>query len=249
LTHLRTAICSWSALVAAAALHRSCWVRSAIRSFITRAARSSSCQQGTDRPRHGPLAAAALGDASDTMMAHPLALQPRNLVEIGVDKNTTVVFPAPLMSTIEELGSFLARELAASTQHARSGRSVSLAPATASPDGATARRVIAWEFPTAYGYPMPVSDVNWEELAGLVVTDVIADIRNFAGQVEIGYKVVEGNPAQVPVDESADAELLVVGSRGHGDFVEALLGSVGQHCAHHAKSPVVVIRDSVAAEP
>jgi regulator of protease activity HflC (stomatin/prohibitin superfamily) len=59
------------------------------------------------------LAAAALGAASDTMMAHPLALQLRNLqslVEIGVDKNTTVVFPAPLMSTIEELGEFLARE-------------------------------------------------------------------------------------------------------------------------------------------
>ncbi|MGW7407144.1 slipin family protein [Streptomyces sp. NPDC054833] len=62
------------------------------------------------------LAAAALGDASDTMMAHPLALQLRNLqslVEIGVDKNTTVVFPAPLMSTIGELGSFLAREATA----------------------------------------------------------------------------------------------------------------------------------------
>ena len=62
------------------------------------------------------LAAAALGEASDTMMAHPLALQLRNLqslVEIGVDKNTTVVFPAPLMSTISELGSFLASEQAA----------------------------------------------------------------------------------------------------------------------------------------
>jgi len=62
------------------------------------------------------LAAAALGDASDIMMAHPLALQLRNLqslVEIGVDKNTTVVFPAPLMSTIGELGAFLARESAA----------------------------------------------------------------------------------------------------------------------------------------
>ncbi|MGF2946615.1 SPFH domain-containing protein, partial [Mycobacterium sp. Lab-001] len=59
------------------------------------------------------LAAAALGDASDTMMAHPLALQLRNLqtlVELGVDKNSTVVFPAPLMSTIAELGNFLARE-------------------------------------------------------------------------------------------------------------------------------------------
>jgi hypothetical protein len=56
------------------------------------------------------------------MMAHPLALQLRNLqslVEIGVDKNTTVVFPAPLMSTIQELGAFLAREQAAVTTPAR----------------------------------------------------------------------------------------------------------------------------------
>ena len=62
------------------------------------------------------LAASALGEASDTMMAHPLALQLRNLqslVEIGVDKNTTVVFPAPLMSTIGELGAFLTREATA----------------------------------------------------------------------------------------------------------------------------------------
>jgi regulator of protease activity HflC (stomatin/prohibitin superfamily) len=64
------------------------------------------------------LAADQLGAASDVMMAHPLALQLRNLqslVEIGVDKNTTVVFPAPLMSTIQELGAFLTREQAAVT--------------------------------------------------------------------------------------------------------------------------------------
>jgi hypothetical protein len=62
------------------------------------------------------MAAAALGEASDTMMAHPLALQLRNLqtlVELGVEKNTTIVFPAPLMSAIGELGAFLARESAA----------------------------------------------------------------------------------------------------------------------------------------
>ncbi|MEU7863994.1 slipin family protein [Nonomuraea sp. NPDC049141] len=67
------------------------------------------------------LAAAALGEASDIMMAHPLALQLRNLqslVEIGVDKNSTVVFPAPLMTTIAELGAFLAREHKAAAQPA-----------------------------------------------------------------------------------------------------------------------------------
>jgi regulator of protease activity HflC (stomatin/prohibitin superfamily) len=59
------------------------------------------------------IAATALGQASDTMMAHPLALQLRNLqslVEIAVDNNSTVVFPAPLMSTIGELSAFLSRE-------------------------------------------------------------------------------------------------------------------------------------------
>src|SRR5690349_5925277 len=85
------------------------------------------------------LAAAALGDASDTMMAHPLALQLRNLqslIEIAVDKNSTVVFPAPLMGTIDELGSFLARETAAAAAAATTTTaSVSTRTAIASPNG------------------------------------------------------------------------------------------------------------------
>ena len=62
------------------------------------------------------LAADALGAASDVMMEHPLALQLRNLqtlIEIAVDKNSTVIFPAPLMSTISELGSFIEHETSA----------------------------------------------------------------------------------------------------------------------------------------
>jgi regulator of protease activity HflC (stomatin/prohibitin superfamily) len=75
------------------------------------------------------ISAAALGEASDTMMAHPLALQLRNLqslVEIGVDRNTTVVFPAPMMSTIGELSAFLARE----NQAAQAAQAAALTSAT-----------------------------------------------------------------------------------------------------------------------
>ena len=75
------------------------------------------------------LAAAALGEASDTMMAHPLALQLRNLqtlAELGVEKNTTVVFPAPMMSAIGEISSFLTRETAAA-------QGITTPPATAKP--------------------------------------------------------------------------------------------------------------------
>jgi regulator of protease activity HflC (stomatin/prohibitin superfamily) len=87
------------------------------------------------------LAAGELARASDVMIAHPLALQLRNLqtlVEVAVDKNSTVVFPAPLMSTIAELAAFLDRE-------SKAARELPAAPAeptgTASeepvPDGTT----------------------------------------------------------------------------------------------------------------
>jgi hypothetical protein len=86
------------------------------------------------------LAADQLGAASDIMMAHPLALQLRNLqslVEIGVDQNTTVVFPAPLMSTIQELGAFLAREQAAGTTLTPTPTAPAKAPTSAPPTPAT----------------------------------------------------------------------------------------------------------------
>jgi regulator of protease activity HflC (stomatin/prohibitin superfamily) len=62
------------------------------------------------------LAVDALSQAADIMLHHPITLQLRTLqtlTEIAVDKNSTVVFPAPLMTTIQELGNFMAREVAA----------------------------------------------------------------------------------------------------------------------------------------
>lgn len=70
------------------------------------------------------MAARALGEASDVMMEHPLALQLRNLqtlVEIGVDKNSTVVFPSPIMTTIAELGAFLSGEAQAAQRNTSDG--------------------------------------------------------------------------------------------------------------------------------
>lgn len=91
-------------------------------------------------------AAAALGEASDMMMSHPLALQLRNLqslVEIGVDKNTTVVFPAPLMSTITDLGAFLRREERSAAHEAeRDVVPQQLRPAAAVPPTGAAAHVV-----------------------------------------------------------------------------------------------------------
>jgi nucleotide-binding universal stress UspA family protein len=59
---------------------------------------------------------------------------------------------------------------------------------------------------------------------------------------EIERVVVEGSAAQVLIDAVGEADVLVVGSRGHGGFTNLLLGSVSQQCAQHAPCPVVIVR-------
>jgi nucleotide-binding universal stress UspA family protein len=70
-------------------------------------------------------------------------------------------------------------------------------------------------------------------------------VEGFEG-VRIRRILVEGNPKDALVRASRDAELLVVGNRGHSAFVEAVLGSVSAYCVHHAACPVVVIREPKA---
>jgi nucleotide-binding universal stress UspA family protein len=109
--------------------------------------------------------------------------------------------------------------------------------------GAVVEAVTAWEFPVLYGYPAPVIDgVDYADLAAQIAKEAIAEATSGAEAGPISYKVVQGNAASALLKESVGADLLVVGSRGHGGFVEALLGSTGQHCVHHATCPVVVIR-------
>ncbi len=104
--------------------------------------------------------------------------------------------------------------------------------------------VHAWHFPSIYG--MPVADVpDFAGLAAEILDKAIAEARNATHQsapVEIRPVVVEANPAQALLDMAKGADLLVVGSRGHGGFTGALLGSVSQHVVHHSPCPVVVVR-------
>jgi nucleotide-binding universal stress UspA family protein len=59
--------------------------------------------------------------------------------------------------------------------------------------------------------------------------------------VEIDPVVLEGDPGQTLCAQSAGADLLVVGSRGLGDFAALMLGSVSTKCAHHSRCPVVIM--------
>ncbi|MFC0533798.1 universal stress protein [Phytohabitans kaempferiae] len=117
--------------------------------------------------------------------------------------------------------------------------------------GAAVHAITVLEHQAAYerGPTLP-----YEESAATareVLTETVRDAVGPGPDVEIRESVRPGHPAQILVDASRDARALVVGSHGVGGFVGALLGSVSQHCAHHAHCPLVIIPGdrSVATRP
>jgi nucleotide-binding universal stress UspA family protein len=79
------------------------------------------------------------------------------------------------------------------------------------------------------------------EAEGIIESALARVGRNAAEGVEIEPAPLVGAPAQILIESGRDAELLVVGSRGHGGFVGLLLGSVSQQCAQHPPCPVVIL--------
>ncbi len=123
--------------------------------------------------------------------------------------------------------------------------------------GARLRAIFAWtlSYPRGEGYGYMIGPIESVPYGG------VSDQRRAAEQVleratahtladttglDIEREVIEGSAADVLVSAASEADLLVVGSRGHGGFVGLLLGSVSQQCAHHASCPVVIVRP---AEP
>jgi nucleotide-binding universal stress UspA family protein len=87
-----------------------------------------------------------------------------------------------------------------------------------------------------------VGSVEQERLGAMGEMARVAVEKASAGRdVRTQVRAVAGGPAEELLNASADADLLVVGSRGHGGFARLLLGSVSSQCAHHATCPVVVV--------
>jgi nucleotide-binding universal stress UspA family protein len=103
-----------------------------------------------------------------------------------------------------------------------------------------------WQDPAVYGFaygwsPAVFEDVSIAEITEKIVAEAVADETAGRAPVQILTRVLHGHPAQVLLDAASGAQLLVVGSRGHGTFAGMLLGSVSQHCVQHASCPVVVV--------
>jgi nucleotide-binding universal stress UspA family protein len=115
--------------------------------------------------------------------------------------------------------------------------------------GATLLVVSTWEPPTLPMTP-PYGNLAPEDYGGQPRQEALQLLERFTAElvpkdpvVDVRTSVEEGkNPAKVLIERSHEADLVVVGSRGHGGFMGMLLGSVSQHLVAHAQCPVVVVR-------
>ena len=131
---------------------------------------------------------------------------------------------------------------------ASSRRALAWAVAQAKLTGATVDAMTAWRYPVGIGgYDLAAVEVldrmEHQELAAKTLNEAVLATPGACGQVTIRQRVVNDSPAHALLEAANGADLLVVGSRGHGDFTGLLLGSVSQQCAHYAPCPIVIIRD------
>jgi nucleotide-binding universal stress UspA family protein len=109
--------------------------------------------------------------------------------------------------------------------------------------GADVEAVTSWAYPASSG--VALDTIDWRQNASDILDAALAQALP-DGSDQITRTIVEDHPAAALVNASEGAELLVVGSRGHGAFAGMLLGSVSQHVVSNAPCPVVVVRPQPA---
>jgi nucleotide-binding universal stress UspA family protein len=124
-----------------------------------------------------------------------------------------------------------------------SARALRWAARQAKLEGAALRVITTWEYPPTLGWAPPYpAGFDPDGDARKALKEKVEAELGTGPEIAVELEVVEGHPAFVLTEAARGAELLVVGSRGHGAFAGMLLGSVSEYCAAHAPCPVVVVR-------
>lgn len=105
--------------------------------------------------------------------------------------------------------------------------------------GAKVCAIKSWHYPWAMQTAPEQIDASVEEQ---IKSELDQAISQAEVDIDVERSVREGHASLVLVNASKEADLLVVGSKGHGAFHGMLLGSVTQHCAQSSFCPVVVVR-------
>ena len=128
-----------------------------------------------------------------------------------------------------------------------SARALSWGAEEARQHGAEIYVVMAYSIPSppvAIGMVQPPwrDEHEWRQDAEAAVQQTLRETLGEHEGLRVSTEVVEGSPAKALIDASSRADLVVVGTRGHGGFAGMLLGSVSQHVTAHAACAVTVVR-------
>jgi nucleotide-binding universal stress UspA family protein len=105
----------------------------------------------------------------------------------------------------------------------------------------------AWQFPIgSYGGAgwagvLPELADDCKKAAEEQIDRACTAVGSALDGLQVTRSVREGSAANILIEASEGAEMLVVGTRGHGGFVGVLLGSVSAQCAHHSRCPLVIV--------
>lgn len=113
----------------------------------------------------------------------------------------------------------------------------------AAPMHATIKAVSAWHIEVTYGPYVP-SDWDGKSMAQEVLSQALLDAFGDDPPEGLVAECHRGQSAQVLIEQAKSAQMLILGSRGHGGFAGMLLGSVSSACAAHATCPVLVVHAS-----
>ena len=102
--------------------------------------------------------------------------------------------------------------------------------------------VSTWKMPSSYGWASMPIDYNPVADVKAKLRDIVDGVRGAHPGVSFDETIIEGDAAPCLLERAKGADLLVVGTRGHGGFTGLLVGSVSMHCDTHANCPVVVLR-------
>jgi nucleotide-binding universal stress UspA family protein len=104
--------------------------------------------------------------------------------------------------------------------------------------------IATWHVPMTFGWSLSVPQ-GFDPAADMTMAlaSTVAEVLGPDPGIEVSSEVIQGHPQVVLTEQSRNASLIVVGSRGHGEFAGMLLGSVSEFLTTHAHCPVVVIRE------
>lgn len=108
--------------------------------------------------------------------------------------------------------------------------------------GGLVHAVTVWHQPVQFGYRLPTSDTELEGSASKLLEDIVSAVKENHPKADLRSRLIRGHVVDELVGLSHQADLMVLGNKGHGAFTGMMVGSVALKLVHHARCPVLVVR-------